>query len=72
MAETYIPASSSHIAQVEYDAAGQAMTVTHRDGSTYTYANVPPEKFRGLQHAPSAGAYYARQIRGVHATTRSS
>ncbi len=64
MTETFIPRNSSNIAQATYDEAGEILTVKFADGSTYQYDGVPRDVWLGLQHAPSAGSYLARQIKG--------
>lgn len=63
MTETYIP-SSSNIDQIEYDEQARIMTITFKDGAAYSYTGVPRDVYFGIQHSPSAGSYFYRQIRG--------
>ncbi len=63
MAETFIP-RSSNIDRVEYDEPTKLLTITFKEGRSWEYSGVSRETFRGLQHAPSAGSYFFRQIRG--------
>lgn len=64
VAETFVCRGSSNLAEVSYDPDVENLDVTFLDGSTYTYFNVPPETYRGLTLAPSAGGFFARQIKG--------
>lgn len=66
VAETFLPANSSHIAKASYDDATEELTVEFASGDQYVYTNVPVRAFRGFQTAPSAGAYFARAIKGVY------
>lgn len=61
--ETFIPRSSESLDQASYDEAEKVLTVTFKDGTSWEYRNVPRETFMGLQHAPSAGSYFYRNIR---------
>lgn len=63
MAETFLP-SSTNIDQVTYDRETREMQITFKDGRAYSYANVPNEVYLAFQHAPSAGQFFYRQIRG--------
>lgn len=63
MAETFIPRSSSHIAQVDYDRDERTLTITFQSGDVYQYDEVPFQVFLGLQNAGSAGQYFHRQIK---------
>ena len=63
MAETFIFRSSSNLASAEYDSETSELTVTFQSGEEYTYSNVPPETYRGLTLAGSAGQFFYRHIR---------
>ena len=63
MVEHFLP-SSSHLDAVDYDSDTLQMTVTFKDGRSWRYDGVPVTMFQGIQHAPSAGSYFARNIKG--------
>jgi hypothetical protein len=63
MAETFIFRRSSNLSEAQYDSETSALTITFVDGSEYTYENVPPETYRGLTLARSAGQFFHRHIR---------
>lgn len=65
MTETFIP-KSSNLAEVTYDSSAQTMTVTFKTGQAWRYRGVPLQTFMGIQHAPSAGSYFWRNIRSVY------
>lgn len=65
MMETFIP-TSSHLDRVDYDSETMKMRITFKDLREYEYQGVPYEKWLGIQNARSAGAYFDRQIKGVH------
>jgi hypothetical protein len=58
------PLSSSNIAAAGWDEDTRTLTVEFSSGSTYTYSGVPRDVYEGLLSAPSAGSFFARQIRG--------
>lgn len=60
--ETFVP-KSSNIASVSYDAGTKTMQIEFVQGQRYEYTGVPPEIYFGIQHAPSAGQYFMRQIK---------
>ena len=66
MLETFIP-KSTNLSQVDYDSETEEMTITFQDGRSWMYSNVPVTIFQGIQHAPSAGSYFWRQIRSRYA-----
>lgn len=68
MKETFLP-SSSNLDQVEYDSETQEMVITFKTGQAYSYSGVPMQAWMGIQHAPSAGSYFYRNIRGVYSDT---
>jgi len=56
--------ASSHIGQVQFDENTDTLTVEFSDGRIYDYMNVPASVARSFQAAGSAGAFFARQIKG--------
>ncbi len=64
VSETVEFPSSSNLASASYEPDSDNLTIEFRDGSSYTYMNVPPAAYRGLCNAGSAGEYFARQIKG--------
>lgn len=63
VAETTQFPGSSNLASASYDPDVENLTIEFLSGERYTYFNVPPATYRGLQTAPSAGQYFYRQIR---------
>ena len=55
---------SSVIARIAYDEATRVLDIWFRDSGRYCYFDVPREVYEGLRSAPSAGRYFAEQIRG--------
>ena len=60
---------SSHLKSAEYDPASRTLVVSFRNGRSYKYKKVPRKFYDGLLAAPSAGEYFARNIRAVFAGT---
>ena len=59
--------SSSVVASIAYDAPTKTLQVEFRTGRVYWYLGVPPSEFEALKRAPSAGAYFNREIRDRYA-----
>ena len=59
--------NSSELRSLGYDLKSRTMEAEFTDGPVYRYFNVPPEKYRQLMAAPSLGAYFNKNIRGIHA-----
>ena len=55
---------SRNLQDAEYDTDSAMLSITFSRGDSYVFANVPPEVWRGLQEAPSAGIYFNQFIRG--------
>jgi len=55
---------SSALAAVAYESDRQRLQLVFRDGSAYTYFDVPPQIYYALLEAPSKGAYFNRNVRG--------
>ncbi len=54
---------STNLASVNYNETTRDMTITFRSGAIYTYSDVDQETYDRLLSAPSAGAYFASQIK---------
>jgi len=54
---------STAIADIDYDADREKLTVTFVTGRVYEYDDVPPDAADAFQHASSKGAFFNRQIR---------
>ena len=52
--------------QAGYDEGSQTLTIVFPGGKPYQFNGVPPDVWKGLQEADSAGAYYNRMIRGAY------
>jgi lysyl-tRNA synthetase class 2 len=59
-----IPLQSTTIRSVNYNPDTQALDVTFVSGREYTLDGVPPDVFLALLHAPSAGQYFNKNMRG--------
>ena len=55
--------SSSAVEQVHYDAAHERLDIRYTGGDLYSYFGVPPETYRALLAADSAGAFVNREIK---------
>jgi hypothetical protein len=56
--------ASSFLERATYDATSQTLTIVFDDGSTYVYANVPPETFAALQaRAQKPDAFFRESVR---------
>ena len=65
MAE-WIPVASSHIEAIAFDEADGVLGVRFTDGSEYEYDDFDAEQFDSFMRAPSKGAYFRDEIRGVY------
>lgn len=54
---------SSDVASVGYDEETQELEVTFHKTGTYTYLDVPPQKFAELMAAPSKGRYINLELK---------
>lgn len=59
-------ANSASGLMASYDTESQALTVVFPNGRRYVYEGVPPDLWRGLQEAGSAGKFFNDNIRGVY------
>jgi hypothetical protein len=57
---------SSQIDEVAYDKAEMMLYVKFVRGAWYSYRNVPEEAYRGFLTAPSAGKYFAKEVKGKY------
>jgi KTSC domain-containing protein len=58
-----LPVSSSNLASVGYDDAGQVLEVEFRHGGVYQYTGVSAAVFGEFLAADSLGGYLARSIK---------
>ena len=63
VAETVEFPGSSNISSATYEPDVEDLTIEFSSGDKYVYRNVPPSTYRGLTIAPSAGAFFHRNIR---------
>ena len=61
---THTPVKSSNLASVAYDPARRLLEIRFQRSGTYRYYDVPPEVHVDLIGAPSAGTYFAANIKG--------
>lgn len=65
-----LKAQSSNVAGFVHDDASHDLDVTFHGGRVYRYQNVPVEKFKALQSAPSKGTYINEHVIPHHTFTR--
>lgn len=61
--ETFNPARSTFVTQIEYDDEIEDLTVTFTDGKAFTYHGVSKSTYRNFTLAPSVGGFFYRHIR---------
>jgi hypothetical protein len=57
---------SSAVARVEYTGATKALDVWFRDGSHYTYFDVPLDQYQAMLTAPSIPVFLESTIKGQY------
>lgn len=55
---------SSNVAGFTYDQASRVLTVEFKNGTRYSYYDVPEGLFDGMKAAPSKGQFLAQNIKG--------
>lgn len=70
MKNTIDCAGSSNLSEITYDNHSMVLEVTYKDGSVYTYADVPDYKITELQGATSKGSYLHTNIKNDHPSTK--
>ncbi len=63
-------ASSSNIVSFGYDASSETLEIEFMTGAIYQYYNVPQPIYDALLAAPSAGKFFAYQIRNAFPYSR--
>lgn len=64
------PVASSNIVSVGYDAPSETLEVEFMSGSVYQYYNVPQPTYDAFISAPSAGQFFAYQIKNAFPYSR--
>lgn len=64
------PVSSSNIASVGYYAPSETLEIEFLNGSVYQYYNVPQSIYNAFIVAPSAGRFFAYQIKNAFPYSR--
>lgn len=57
------PVESSIITAIGYDVATKVAHVQFKNGSLYSYADVPATEFNKLWQAPSVGSYFIKNFK---------
>ena len=60
------PLRSTSLSAAEYDPTTQELTITFRNGQSYSYPDVPEEVYQGLMKAPSPGVFFWANIKDVY------
>jgi hypothetical protein len=55
--------ASSNLVSAGYDATSETLELEFQSGAVYQYYNVPPGVYEALRSAPSAGQFFAYQIK---------
>lgn len=66
MTRVSTPVRSTALSNVGYDDASHEMTVTFRNGRSYTHEGVPQDVYDALVAAASPGSYYASMVKGKY------
>lgn len=64
------PMKSSMLNGQHYDAGTQTLTVEFKNGTRYSYAGVPADKYEAFSGAASPGGFFAAKIRNNHVATK--
>ena len=64
------PVVSSNVASIGYDEDGKELQVEFRNGSVYSYWNVPASEHQALMVARSKGSYLHFYIKGSYPFTQ--
>lgn len=64
------PVFSSNLISAGYDADSEILEIEFTSGSVYQYYNVPQSVYDALISAPSAGQFFAYQIRNAFPYSR--
>jgi hypothetical protein len=65
-----VPVRSSNLASAGFDEEAQTMRIEFVTGSAYDYAGVSRATYDALLAAPSAGEFFARNIRNRFSFTK--
>ena len=55
--------NSSNLSSVGYDASTETLEIEFKNGTIYTYSNVPQFEYDRLMEAGSHGSYFSANIR---------
>lgn len=58
--------NSSTISHIGHDQATNTLTISFKNGGTYTYEGVPAEEHAKLMSAPSIGKHFMANIRSKY------
>lgn len=61
---------SSNLRRFRYDESSQILTVEFKNGTLYSYYDVPEWVYAGLVDANSRGSYLARTVKGSYRYAR--
>jgi len=62
----YIDVQSSMLSKVDYDGSTQKLCVVFKNGSKYTYSDVPQSIYNELINAESIGKYMKANVMGKY------
>lgn len=61
---------SSNVKSAVYSGDTHELTITFKNGGSYSYAKVTPSQWHGLQKAKSKGHYVFAHIQSAHTHTK--
>jgi hypothetical protein len=62
---------SSNLSRFRYDESAQLLIVDFKNGTTYTYYDIPETLFQQMKSATSKGQFLAQNIKGTYRYARS-
>ena len=66
MTRQLVQLQSSSLRSASYDPETKELDIGFQNGRTYTFQDVPPDVFQGLQDDPSPGSYFNQKIKGKY------
>lgn len=62
---------SSNLSRFRYEESTQLLIIDFKNGTTYTYYDIPPSVFDQMKSATSKGQFLAQNIKGTYRYARS-
>jgi len=62
--------NSSNVDSIHYEPLVRKLTVVFKNGGTYEYHDVSPDKYKELESAESIGGHLHKHIKSSHSFTK--